>query len=625
MMRWAICCAMSLTLSGWAGERTVTVPGKERWVAFSDLSPQGEDLTVKIVPKDCWELTGQDVTIELMDDELAWVREVHTGQEHRYKMVAGLGMSSREWIRVDGKVKYICGKKGGGTPPDFRVTVTAVDVDAQGLEQDTDEQTEETVGAFICMDTNAVLPPRKAVYVRPVEPSPQKGNQTLKWPSAVSLWTGDDLSATKLSGDSVSLSPTATTTYWMQGETPATDVYLELEHTNEDGQKATDKVKVTVLKVDIEQTNDVYCVHQTNATLNLTSDSFLGSGTANWTSVPAGISGTGSNITFNPSTLTPAQYVVTAKSSLLSTCEDTATVCVYRVTFDVESDATRGSSDLTDNRKTTATITVEGHPDPGTLSFAWDANPVETSNIINKAGTAVNFTSTTNPLVWRTSEVYWYGISPDQECNDDLYEYQFDLTVNGTCTISNRYEVGWPGEDPKMQPDLSSTSSTVIAAAEIDPGNTNRYRCRITWGNYTKTGIVTNLPVTDQYATETALEENRHLAQWLGTVGSDDGGQADLFTAQGLRFAAGFTNAAPDYVYAASSSAAQALAVTTVANAETAEETTSYNIWNTLDAGFVEYTAKDHAGYNAAWTYWCTYASHGDAVPTNTVHPAYLP
>jgi len=250
MMRWAICCAMSLTLSGWAGERTVTVPGKERWVAFSDLSPQGEDLTVKIVPKDCWELTGQDVTIELMDDELAWVREVHTGQEHRYKMVAGLGMSSREWIRVDGKVKYICEKKGGGAPPDFRVTVTAVDVDAQGLEQDTDEQTEETVGAFICMDTNAVLPPRKAVYVRPVEPSPQEGNQTLKWPSAVSLWTGDDLSATKLSGSSVSLSPTATTTYWMQGETPATDVYLELQHTNKDGQKATDKVKVTVLKVE---------------------------------------------------------------------------------------------------------------------------------------------------------------------------------------------------------------------------------------------------------------------------------------------------------------------------------------------------------------------------------------
>ena len=253
MMRWAICCAMSLTLSGWAGERTVTVPGKERWVAFSDLSPQGEDLTVKIVPKDCWELAGQDVTIELMDDELAWVREVHTGQEHRYKMVAGLGMSSREWIRVDGKVKYICEKKGGGAPPDFRVTVTAVDVDAQGLEQDTDEQTEETVGAFICMDTNAVLPPRKAVYVRPVEPSPQEGNQTLKWPSAVSLWTGDDLSATKLSGDSASLSPTATTTYWMQGETPAADVYLELQHTNKDGQKATDKVKVTVFKVDFDK------------------------------------------------------------------------------------------------------------------------------------------------------------------------------------------------------------------------------------------------------------------------------------------------------------------------------------------------------------------------------------
>ncbi|MGI6086807.1 MAG: hypothetical protein ACOYCD_02500 [Kiritimatiellia bacterium] len=53
--------------------------------------------------------------------------------------------------------------------------------------------------------------------------------------------------------------------------------------------------------------------------------------TVNWHSQPTGISGTGTNITFDPSSLAPTTYTVVASASLNTNCFDTCTVTVVKV------------------------------------------------------------------------------------------------------------------------------------------------------------------------------------------------------------------------------------------------------------------------------------------------------
>ena len=38
---------------------------------------------------------------------------------------------------------------------------------------------------------------------------------------------------------------------------------------------------------------------------------------------------------------------------------------------------------------------------------------------------------------------------------------------------------------------------------------------------------------------------------------------------------------------------------------------------------FIEYHAKNHAGYNAAWKYHCAYGLGSETEPSNEIHPAF--
>ena len=109
-----------------------------------------------------------------------------------------------------------------------------------------------------------------------------------------------------------------------------------------------DTCVVRIIKVDVTQAETYVCWKSSAATLNLTADSYLGDGTAEWTSVPTGISGSGTSITFNPSGLTPTGYVVTARSSVLTNCTDTCTVNVVKVELDntSEEEFFRSTSDV---------------------------------------------------------------------------------------------------------------------------------------------------------------------------------------------------------------------------------------------------------------------------------------
>ena len=84
---------------------------------------------------------------------------------------------------------------------------------------------------------------------------------------------------------------------------------------------------IYVLKLDIEPQETNVCWKSTSCRLSLTDDSCPG-GRAVWSSVPAGISGTGRYVTFNPSSLDPGEYIVTARSRILPTYNDT---CVFRI------------------------------------------------------------------------------------------------------------------------------------------------------------------------------------------------------------------------------------------------------------------------------------------------------
>jgi hypothetical protein len=84
--------------------------------------------------------------------------------------------------------------------------------------------------------------------------------------------------------------------------------------------------------VDIAQTNEYNCIHETSAELNLTSMSYSPSGYV-WTNTPAGLDGSGNGKTFTycPSNSAPGVYTVTCRSVSSSNCSDTCVVTIFSV------------------------------------------------------------------------------------------------------------------------------------------------------------------------------------------------------------------------------------------------------------------------------------------------------
>ncbi|MCA1809705.1 MAG: hypothetical protein LC725_09700 [Lentisphaerae bacterium] len=301
----------------------------------------------------------------------------------------------------------------------------------------------------------------------------------------------------------------------------------------------------------------------------------------------------------------------------------TSTVVAFFADFTVESDDPHHSGMiLTDNREATVTISIEGVSDPSALSFQLAANPVETGNLINNGGTSISFTPTDNPLMWRTSKLYWYGKLPDNCCWSNRYEYNFALTVNGSHTVSNRYAMDWPDEDPKMNGTVKWPSTTVINEPELVPGFTNYYRCLIEFGDFPKQTQIIGIPTTCQYATEIANEEEYHALQWMGEVGVEQGGQGDCFTAKGLKWWIGWVGEGPWYTYGNTPEEALADAIIRVSTGQDEEWNKSEEII-LADHGFVELKAKEYVNYNAAFKYHCTYEPIYGPNPTNHHHPAY--
>lgn len=302
----------------------------------------------------------------------------------------------------------------------------------------------------------------------------------------------------------------------------------------------------------------------------------------------------------------------------VSGSEDVLRYSVVHATFTVESDDHNPNSgrDLTDNRTAKVTIQLHGFDPSEERTIVLRAEPKKKENIINKCGTDITFSKTSNALVWTTSKIYWYGNNPDECCFFFESPYLFSLEVDqALCASTNEYTVGWPNENPRMVPLALSEGVVEIMTPEPVPGEQNRYRCRMIFNDFIKICDISP-PVTHQYAEETRAEEMYHVLQWKGIVPLSEGGQGDCYTAEGLAYFAGFTGDEPYYIYGDTPDEALAKATCTMFSCIECESNIGVETWEN-DEGFCEYKAKEHVGYNAAWKYHCTYEFEYGNHPTN--------
>jgi hypothetical protein len=177
-----------------------------------------------------------------------------------------------------------------------------------------------------------------------------------------------------------------------------------------------------------------------------------------------------------------------------------------------------------------------------------------------------------------------------------------------------------------MTPSVSNNSLTTVSSPFVTADG--RTVVNITLGDFTKSGVVRNLnnltgPLSsDQYSVECAVEENYHLQQWLGTVPSAQGGQSDCFTAKGIAYYLGRDTNQTSFQLEIANVNGLVAFLDQLRQAEIDETSKSWEIWR-ADEGLVEKSAKDAAGYNAAWRYHCTYANDPSLNLIDHHHPAY--
>ena len=302
----------------------------------------------------------------------------------------------------------------------------------------------------------------------------------------------------------------------------------------------------------------------------------------------------------------------------------------FAVASDMPSGAYPLSGALTDNQRATVSLRLSGISSLRGHSASMSVRPEQAAGVVNKMGTSVSVAADVSSLEWRTTKVYWYGVNPGGCCYYRRFNYVFDLTVDGVRCASRKYDVGWPDESPRMEYNIEAlrhSSSSVSDVEEVFETNGN-WRAKITFAPFArKTGRIYDCPASSQYAAEIGEEEMFHKKQWEASVPVEQGGSGDCFTVRGLRWFAQrnsicITLAHGDYVYGESRDDAYQKAWRLVLDSEAREVEKSRSIYRDR-RGFREWKAKEHAGYNAAFKYHCTYQDKYGESPTNIVHDAY--
>lgn len=132
----------------------------------------------------------------------------------------------------------------------------------------------------------------------------------------VHVWAMDPFHLVAPDQGIAELGPGGSCTYQVQDESGTEDTFAGV-------------ISAFKLKVEPDETN--VCWKASRCGLKLSGDSVPG-GTAFWTSHPAGITGSGRSITFNPQRLEPGSYTVTARSEFFPNYTDKGIVNVVKAT-----------------------------------------------------------------------------------------------------------------------------------------------------------------------------------------------------------------------------------------------------------------------------------------------------
>ncbi|MGD9611517.1 MAG: hypothetical protein AB7V22_01290, partial [Kiritimatiellia bacterium] len=144
--------------------------------------------------------------------------------------------------------------------------------------------------------------------------------------------------------------------------------------------------KFDVVHVGIAQSNYMVCWKETAAYLSVTPDTYAPNG-VRWTSRPHGIYGEGNSMEFDPSCMTPQQYVVVAKNDGSPNCPAACEVHVVKVDL-TESELYLSAED------SEATLSLTGDSySPG--GYVWSSVPAGISS--NGPGKSIVFVSSNLP------------------------------------------------------------------------------------------------------------------------------------------------------------------------------------------------------------------------------------
>ena len=211
---------------------------------------------------------------------------------------------------------------------------------------------------------------------------------------------------------------------------------------------------IAVRKADIEQTTTNVCIDcGQSVTLSLTSDSYSPSGFT-WDSVPSGISGTGTSISFCPTNLSAGTYTVQAYPTGMASCDDECEVTVVKV--DIETDETNVCADCGD--PITLKLTTDSYSPNG---FVWSSTPPG----ISGTGSSITFTPT------NLSPNAYIVKAKSADLPDSCYE---ECIINVIRVESLLPDVGQEIDDQDGNPDtktfvasISSNAGDVVTVTAI--------------------------------------------------------------------------------------------------------------------------------------------------------------
>ncbi len=202
-----------------------------------------------------------------------------------------------------------------------------------------------------------------------------------------------------------------------------------------------DTMSLVVPKVDIRQATTNVCQNcGCDVTLEVTDDSYSPGGYV-WSSSPAGISGRGSSITFDPATLPPGAYTVYAQSAAHPECLDICTVNVLNV--EIENVAPRDTDDIQVQYFTNSAGTFTYTAIPLEIYYTisptngWTPDSVEL-HMKNPAGNIIR--TITLPTTVGQQQTTWDGKDDggDYVANGSNYVVEIAATIGSTtCTATN--------------------------------------------------------------------------------------------------------------------------------------------------------------------------------------------